>query len=112
MLVVFAAGEIDVAGGGDVAGGFVVGEGVGAEDVVAVGEDSAAGGGGYVAVFGLQIAFEDGGLGRLGGRQEIGARDGGEIGRGGLGCVLIWDGSAGGFLRRYALSEQMWMTRG
>ncbi len=38
MLIVLAAGELDVAFGGDVAGGVVVGDGVGVEDVIAVGE--------------------------------------------------------------------------
>ncbi len=39
VFAVVAAGKAEVAFGGDVAGGGVVGDGIGVDDVVAVGED-------------------------------------------------------------------------
>jgi hypothetical protein len=78
-------------------------------------------------VFGLrQIAFEHGGLGGPRWRQQERVGDGGEIDhrllRGGLRAlrrgfcgqrrVLIWGVSVRGFLYRYALCVQMWMTHG
>ena len=106
VLVVVAAGELDVALGGDGVGGVVVGDGVGAEDVVAVGEDDVAGGVADVAVAGLGVVAVDVGDARGPGRGEGARRGGWWRGRGiwvsgacvswgaGRGCgeyVLIWE---------------------
>lgn len=119
MLVVHAAGELDVAVCDDVAGDVVVGKGVGVQHMVVVGEHGVAGCFKEVAVPGLQIAFEHGGVRRLrrgqqgcvGNVREIGLYGGllsagASTRRCGMRIrhyVLIWDGSVGGFLGRYAL---------
>ena len=86
VLVVLAAGELDVTFGGDDVGGVIVGDGVGAQDVIAVGDDDVAGGVADVAVAGLGIiAVDVGRLGRVIGRERRGMRDGGEVGSLGVG---------------------------
>ena len=112
VLVVVAAGELDVAFGGDVAGVVVVGDGVGLEEVVFVREGDVAGGIVDIVVARLrQIAFEHGAL-RLDRWQKDGVRDGGEIvllRLVGVRCGLL---RGRGFLARYRLCMQMLMRCG
>ena len=83
-FVVVSAGDVDVAEEGDIAGGAVVGDGVGAEDAVAEGDDNVAGGGVDIVVAGLrQVGFDDSGFGRCGRRKRYSVGDQAEIGRAG-----------------------------
>ena len=110
VLVVFAAGEADVAGGGGLVGVLVVGEGVGAEEVVGVGDldliavRGVAGEEIGAAVFGLEVGGPGDGFGNFFRRLWGGARDLGEVelegglGRGGQRCRV-----------RHLRAEEMWM---
>ncbi len=68
-----------MAGGDGFAGGLVVGNGVGAEDVVLVGDEDVAREEICIVVFGLCVGLEDGAVGVDVRWQRNGAWDGAEI---------------------------------
>jgi len=107
VLVVVAAGQDYVAVGGYLVGILVVGEVIGTKDVVAVRKNHVAGGGVDVVMLGLgEIALEYGGFLRLGGGQNEGVGNFGEVDWslvGGTLRALIWYVGGRGFLCRYGL---------
>ena len=81
-FVVLSAGDVDVAEKRDIAGGAVVGDGVGAEDAVAKCDDDIAGCGVNIGVAGLGlIGLDDSLVWRCGRWQRRSVRDEAEIGR-------------------------------